>query len=148
MFCCSLSMVWPNALYLLPWAKCRLTSKNTVFQSCMCYFTQCVIPYLCCTCRYNLVMLGLSISFLILSYMLTGWAGGIGFILANCLNMGLRILHSILFIYHYFQASQWRPLHGLLPSPLLILALAVSAVATALSEVWFKTILFFFFSIL
>lgn len=84
--------------------------------------------------KYNLVMLGLSISFLILSYMLTGWAGGIGFILANCLNMGLRILHSILFIYHYFQASQWRPLHGLLPSPLLILALAVSAVATALSE--------------
>lgn len=84
--------------------------------------------------KYNLVMLGLSISFLILSYMLTGWAGGIGFILANCLNMGLRILHSILFIYHYFQASQWRPLHGLLPSPLLILALAVSAVVTALSE--------------
>ncbi|KAK6319248.1 hypothetical protein J4Q44_G00104590 [Coregonus suidteri] len=33
--------------------------------------------------RYNLVMLALSISFLPLSYMLTWWAGGICFILAN-----------------------------------------------------------------
>lgn len=87
--------------------------------------------------KYNLVMLGLSVSFLLLSYVLTWWAGGVGFILANCLNMGLRILNSILFIHRYFQSSQWRPLRGLLPSPLLILALLVSAVVTALSEVVF-----------
>ncbi|XP_042354466.1 protein RFT1 homolog [Plectropomus leopardus] len=84
--------------------------------------------------KYNFVMLALSVSFLFLSYMLTWWAGGVGFILANCLNMGLRILHSLLYIHRYFQSSQWKPLRGLLPSPLLLLALAVSAVVTALSE--------------
>ncbi|XP_055725365.1 protein RFT1 homolog [Salvelinus fontinalis] len=84
--------------------------------------------------RYNLVMLALSISFLLLSYMLTWWAGGIGFILANCLNMGLRILHSLFYIHRYFLSSQWTPLRGLRPSPLLQLALALSAVLTALSE--------------
>ncbi|XP_055019090.1 protein RFT1 homolog [Boleophthalmus pectinirostris] len=84
--------------------------------------------------KYNLVMLGLSVSFLLLSYALTWWAGGVGFILANCLNMGLRILHSIVFIHHYFSSSPWKPLRGLVPSPLLILALLVSAVVTALSE--------------
>ncbi|KAL0978355.1 hypothetical protein UPYG_G00169430 [Umbra pygmaea] len=84
--------------------------------------------------RYNLVMLALSVSFLILSYVLTWWAGAIGFILANCLNMALRILHSLLYIQRYFLSSQWTPLHGLRPSPLLLLALAVSAVLTSLSE--------------
>ncbi|XP_061583601.1 protein RFT1 homolog [Cololabis saira] len=84
--------------------------------------------------KYNLVMLALSVSFLLLSYMLTWWAGGVGFILANCLNMGLRILHSLRYIHHYFQFSQWKPLRGLLPSPLLLLVLAVSAGITAASE--------------
>uniref|UniRef100_A0A8D2ZHV3 Protein RFT1 homolog n=1 Tax=Scophthalmus maximus TaxID=52904 RepID=A0A8D2ZHV3_SCOMX len=84
--------------------------------------------------KYNLVMLALSVSFLFLSYWLTWWAGSVGFILANCLNMGLRILHSLLYIHHYFQFSQWKPLRGLLPSPLLLLALAVSGVVTAVSE--------------
>ncbi|XP_029989843.1 protein RFT1 homolog [Sphaeramia orbicularis] len=84
--------------------------------------------------KYNLVMLGLSVSFLFLSYVLTWWAGGVGFIMANCLNMGLRILHSLLYIHRYFRSSQWRPLRGLLPSALTLLALVVSAVVTALSE--------------
>uniref|UniRef100_A0A7N6BQU6 Protein RFT1 homolog n=1 Tax=Anabas testudineus TaxID=64144 RepID=A0A7N6BQU6_ANATE len=84
--------------------------------------------------KYNLVMLALSVSFLFLSYILTWWAGGVGFIMANCLNMGLRILHSLLYIYNYFKFSQWRPLRGLVPSPLLLGALVVSAGVTAVSE--------------
>ncbi|CAB1353787.1 unnamed protein product [Coregonus sp. 'balchen'] len=76
--------------------------------------------------RYNLVMLALSISFLPLSYMLTWWAGGICFILANCLNMGLHFVHSLLYIHHYFLSSQWMPLRGLRPSPFVLLALALS----------------------
>uniref|UniRef100_A0A673ZLK7 Protein RFT1 homolog n=1 Tax=Salmo trutta TaxID=8032 RepID=A0A673ZLK7_SALTR len=79
---------------------------------------------------YNLVMLPLSISFLLLSYMLTWWAGGICFTLANCLNMGLRIILSLL----YFLSSQWMPLRGLRPSSFVLLALALSAVFPALSE--------------
>lgn len=88
-------------------------------------------------------MLALSVSFLFLSYVLTWWAGAVGFILANCLNMGLRILHSLLYINRYFQASPWKPLRGLLPSPLLLLALCVSAVLTALSEVSSASSVFF-----
>lgn len=80
-------------------------------------------------------MLALSVSFLFLSYMLTWWAGAVGFIVANCLNMGLRILHSLLYIHRYFRSSQWRPLRGLLPSPVLVAALSASAVVTTLSEV-------------
>ncbi|XP_029947288.1 protein RFT1 homolog [Salarias fasciatus] len=87
--------------------------------------------------KYNLVMLALSVSFLFLSYVLTWWAGSVGFIMANCLNMGLRILHSLLYIRRYFRPSQWKPLRGLLPSPLLLLALAVSGVVTAASETAF-----------
>ncbi|KAM8867707.1 man(5)GlcNAc(2)-PP-dolichol translocation protein RFT1 [Synchiropus picturatus] len=83
---------------------------------------------------YNLVMLALSVSFLFLSYLLTGWAGAVGFILANCINMGLRIVHSLLFIHRYFQPSAWSPLRGLAPAPPLLFSLAVSAVATAASE--------------
>ncbi|XP_040058662.2 man(5)GlcNAc(2)-PP-dolichol translocation protein RFT1 isoform X1 [Gasterosteus aculeatus] len=85
--------------------------------------------------KYNFVMLALSVSFLLLSYVLTWWAGSVGFILANCLNMGLRISHSVLYIRRCFGSTQWKPLRGLLPSPLLILALAVSALVTSLSEV-------------
>lgn len=80
-------------------------------------------------------MLALSLSFLSLSYALTWWAGAVGFILANCLNMGLRILHSLLYIHNYFRSSPWKPLQGLLPSPLLMLALGISAIVTVLSEV-------------
>ncbi|XP_013864535.1 protein RFT1 homolog [Austrofundulus limnaeus] len=86
--------------------------------------------------KYNLVMLALSVSFLVLSYLLTWWAGGLGFILANCLNMGLRISHSCFYIHRYFRSSQWRPLRGLLPSPLLVISLGVSAVVTTVSEVF------------
>ncbi|XP_031612951.2 protein RFT1 homolog [Oreochromis aureus] len=87
--------------------------------------------------KYNFIMLALSVSFLFLSYVLTGWAGSVGFILANCLNMGLRILHSLLYIHQYFQLSRWKPLRGLLPSPPILLALGVSGVVTAVSEAFF-----------
>ncbi|XP_008318189.1 protein RFT1 homolog [Cynoglossus semilaevis] len=84
--------------------------------------------------KYNLVMLAFSVSFLFLSYVLTRWAGGVGFILANCLNMGLRILHSLLYIHNYFRHSPWKPLRGLLPSPLLLLTLFISAVVPGVSQ--------------
>lgn len=104
----------------------------------ICYFIPVWVFFFFFSPRYNLVMLALSVSFLVLSYMLTWWAGGVGFILANCLNMALRISHSLLFIHHYFQFSQWKPLRGLLPSPLLLVVLILSAVVTAVSEVLLK----------
>lgn len=85
--------------------------------------------------RYNLVMLGLSASFLLLSYWLTWMFGGVGFILANCCNMALRITHSIVYIRQYFLQSEYRPLWGLRPHSAVVVALGVSAVITAFSEV-------------
>ncbi|KAG8436262.1 hypothetical protein GDO86_007385 [Hymenochirus boettgeri] len=85
--------------------------------------------------RYNYVMFGLSLSFLCLSYYMTLWLGSVGFILANCFNMGLRIAHSVLYIGKYFKGSPYQPLIGLLPSPFVISMLAVSAAVTGYSEV-------------
>ncbi|CAH2312404.1 RFT1 homolog [Pelobates cultripes] len=87
--------------------------------------------------RYNYVMLGLSASFLCLSYYMTVWLGSVGFILANCFNMGLRIAHSVLYIRKYFKGSPYQPLRGLLPSPTVICMLGISTALTGYSEVLF-----------
>ncbi|XP_025913119.1 protein RFT1 homolog [Apteryx rowi] len=87
--------------------------------------------------KYNFVMLALSFTFLCISYFLTHWHGSVGFILANCFNMGIRIAHSIHFIYDFFKESTCRPLSGLLPSPLLLLVYIISGAITVFSEVFF-----------
>lgn len=87
--------------------------------------------------RYNFVMLALSFIFLCISYFLTHWYGSVGFILANCFNMGIRIAHSTHYIHDFFRDSTHRPLSGLLPSPALLLVYLTSAGVTAFSEVWF-----------
>ncbi|EDL88985.1 RFT1 homolog (S. cerevisiae) (predicted) [Rattus norvegicus] len=85
--------------------------------------------------RYNFTMLALSSSFLVLSYLLTSWCGSVGFIMANCFNMGIRITQSLSFIHHYFQESPHRPLAGLLLSPVLLGVFVLSAGITSVSEV-------------
>ncbi|XP_021490860.1 protein RFT1 homolog isoform X1 [Meriones unguiculatus] len=84
--------------------------------------------------RYNFTMLALSSSFLVLSYLLTSWCGSVGFILANCFNMGIRITQSLYFIHHYFQESPHRPLAGLRLSPALLGVFALSGGITSVSE--------------
>lgn len=80
-------------------------------------------------------MLALSSSFLMLSYVLTRWCGSVGFILANCFNMGIRITQSLRFIYRYYRKSPHRPLAGLSLPPVLLGTFAVSGGITAASEV-------------
>lgn len=80
-------------------------------------------------------MLALSSSFLVLSYLLTRWCGSVGFILANCFNMGIRITQSLCFIYRYYQGSPHKPLAGLHLSPVLLGAFALSGGITGVSEV-------------
>ncbi|XP_030425291.1 protein RFT1 homolog isoform X1 [Gopherus evgoodei] len=86
--------------------------------------------------RFNFVMLALSFTFLCVSYFLTQWQGSVGFILANCFNMSIRIAHSIRYIYNYFKESSYRPLKGLLLSPSLIFVYIISGVVTVFSEVF------------
>ncbi|KAH0630056.1 hypothetical protein JD844_012647 [Phrynosoma platyrhinos] len=81
-------------------------------------------------------MLALSFVFLCMSYFLTYWQGSIGFIFANCFNMGIRIAHSIHYIYRYFEESPYRPLKGLLISPLLTVVYVISGITTGVSEVF------------
>lgn len=85
--------------------------------------------------RYNYVMLGLSLSFLCLSYYMTLWLGSVGFIFANCFNMGLRITHSLLYIRRYFRESPYQPLAGLRPSAAVVGVLCLCAAVTGYSEV-------------
>lgn len=80
-------------------------------------------------------MLALSSSFLVLSYLLTRWCGSVGFILANCFNMGIRITKSLWFIHRYYRESPHRPLAGLQLSPVLLGAFALSGGITGVSEV-------------
>ncbi|XP_035308252.1 protein RFT1 homolog isoform X2 [Cricetulus griseus] len=84
--------------------------------------------------RYNFTMLALSSSFLVLSYLLTSWCGSVGFILANCFNMCIRITQSLSFIHHYFQRSPHKPLAGLNLSPFLLGVFALSGGITSVSE--------------
>uniref|UniRef100_A0A673UM78 Protein RFT1 homolog n=1 Tax=Suricata suricatta TaxID=37032 RepID=A0A673UM78_SURSU len=86
--------------------------------------------------RYNFTMLALSSSFLALSYLLTQWCGSVGFILANCFNMGIRITQSLCFIHRYYRKSPYRPLVGLRLSLALLGAFALSGGITAISEDW------------
>ncbi|XP_044880742.1 protein RFT1 homolog isoform X2 [Mauremys mutica] len=86
--------------------------------------------------RFNFVMLALSFTFLCVSYFLTQWQGSVGFILANCFNMSIRIAHSIHYIYNYFKESSYRPLKGLLLSPSLIFVYIISGVVTVFSEIF------------
>ncbi|XP_052045949.1 protein RFT1 homolog isoform X2 [Apodemus sylvaticus] len=84
--------------------------------------------------RYNFTMLALSSSFLVLSYLLTSWCGSVGFIMANCFNMGIRITQSLSFIHRYFRESPHRPLAGLRLSPVLLGVFVLSAGITNVSE--------------
>ncbi|XP_004464502.2 man(5)GlcNAc(2)-PP-dolichol translocation protein RFT1 isoform X5 [Dasypus novemcinctus] len=85
--------------------------------------------------RYNFTMLALSSSFLLFSYLLTRWCGSVGFILANCFNMSMRITQSLRFIHRYYRGSPHRPLAGLHLSPVLLGAFALSGGITSVSEV-------------
>ncbi|KAL8575487.1 hypothetical protein ACOMHN_013038 [Nucella lapillus] len=89
--------------------------------------------------RYNQKMLGFSVLFLTTSWLLTTQVGSVGFILANCLNMILRITHSLLFIRGYFEGTEYSPLSRVLPSAAVIVSLGLSLVVTALSEIYLVT---------
>ncbi|RUS80480.1 hypothetical protein EGW08_011758, partial [Elysia chlorotica] len=67
--------------------------------------------------RYNHKMLLFSGIFLLSSWFLTSLIGSVGFILANCLNMVARIVHSIYFISRYFSSTDLNPLGQAVPSP-------------------------------
>ncbi|XP_030751272.1 protein RFT1 homolog [Sitophilus oryzae] len=84
--------------------------------------------------RYNYVMVVFSISFLLISYILTNILGPVGFIVANCINMAARIIHSLYFIHEKFLKTGYKPIEGLIPDKKYIAILVISGIGTKLSE--------------
>ncbi|CAK1551127.1 unnamed protein product [Leptosia nina] len=83
---------------------------------------------------YNYLMVFFSISFLLLSYILTYIFGPVGFIISNCINMFARILHSIHFISGKYKDTSYRPLQGLYVGKIFIVTLVVAGIICKFSE--------------
>uniref|UniRef100_A0A8D9AHU3 Protein RFT1 homolog n=2 Tax=Cacopsylla melanoneura TaxID=428564 RepID=A0A8D9AHU3_9HEMI len=84
--------------------------------------------------RYNKTMVYLSIAFLGTNWLFTRLLGSVGFILANCCNMGTRIVQATRFIRFRYKDSGFDPLRGLIPGKLFSASLLVSLFVTVLSE--------------
>ncbi|XP_054716362.1 protein RFT1 homolog [Uloborus diversus] len=84
--------------------------------------------------RYNKVMVYLSVGFLITAFCLVKLFGGVGFILANCINMAFRIHHSLFYIKKYFMMSWTQLFSKVIPNPAVMLILGFSFLVTSISE--------------
>ncbi|RZB73588.1 Protein RFT1-like isoform B [Glycine soja] len=82
--------------------------------------------------RSNDSLLVFSLIYIVLNVLLIRSAGAVGLIMANSLNMTLRILYSAIFIKNYFQGSSSFSFYGCLPSGWI--ALLLSGVITLISE--------------
>ncbi|KAK9293226.1 hypothetical protein L1049_021216 [Liquidambar formosana] len=82
--------------------------------------------------RSNDSLLVFSLIYLVLNVLLIRSVGAVGLIVANSLNMILRIIYSAVFIKHYFQGSSSFSFHNCLPSGWTILLL--SSLTTLISE--------------
>lgn len=76
-----------------------------------------------------------SITFLLLSYQFTSIFGPVGFILANCFNMLLRIIFSGRFILIQYRAVNLQPLDGIMPKKLFAISLFAFGIICKISEV-------------
>lgn len=83
---------------------------------------------------YNYLMVFFSISFLLLSYVLTYTFGPVGFIISNCVNMSARIMHSIHFINSKYKDTDYRPLDGLYVGKIFLLTLFIAGIICKISE--------------
>ena len=86
--------------------------------------------------KSNWIMIYESIAFLGASYLFAIWFGPVGFILGNCVNMSLRILHSTIFINRRYKDTIYRPLCGLVPKPIFSASLLIAALVTTVSHAY------------
>lgn len=86
-------------------------------------------------CRHNRLLVAFSVLYLIASFMLTWLLGSAGLILANCVNMAIRIIFSLKFINDFFSTTPFNPLKDCILSKWLNVVFVITWIATALSEV-------------
>lgn len=84
--------------------------------------------------RSNAWLIVCSLVYISLSVALIRIAGAVGLIIANCVNMLLRIIYSMNFIRNYFKGSSTFRIWHALPDSRVVVVLAVSVVATHMSE--------------
>ncbi|XP_014238902.1 protein RFT1 homolog [Trichogramma pretiosum] len=87
--------------------------------------------------KNNLIMIYESIAFLGASYVFATWFGPVGFIFGNCVNMILRIVHSVMFIDRRYKETSYKPLLGLVPKSLFAGSLIVAALVTSISQAYY-----------
>lgn len=83
---------------------------------------------------YNYLMVLFSISFLMLSYILTYVFGPVGFIISNCINMFVRIMHSVHFINNKYKDTDYKPLRGLNVGKIFLSTLFIMGCICKVSE--------------
>jgi len=86
--------------------------------------------------RHTRAMTAMSAAYLALAYLLTTHLGPVGFTLANCLNMSVRVLLSLRIIRAAFAGRRESPLLGLLPPTDLLLLIASGGLCCQLSELY------------
>ncbi|XP_058802883.1 protein RFT1 homolog [Phymastichus coffea] len=87
--------------------------------------------------KNNVIMIYESLAFLVASYVFVTWFGPVGFILGNCVNMGLRIAHSTTFINRRYAETRYQPLQGLVPKPFFSCCLIIAALVTTFSQTYY-----------
>jgi len=88
--------------------------------------------------RFNLHLIYLSIFYLGISWALTQIFGPVGLILANCVNICIRIFISVNIINSVFkQSNMVNPLTGLLPDNDILFILLCTGTCVQLSEMYF-----------
>lgn len=76
-----------------------------------------------------------SVIYLCASYALTELCGSTGLILANCVNMAIRIVSSLMFIRNFFLTTLYHPLRQSLLSMELLVTFIITLLVTTFSEV-------------
>ena len=92
--------------------------------------------------RSNYLMIYFSFIFLFLSYIFVYIFGPSGLILANCVNMCLRIVHSLSYISQKFANSHLKPFEGFLLDCKFLTVLVMSGVILKLTEYCFYEVYF------
>jgi len=86
--------------------------------------------------KFNYKMGCMSVLYLALAWGLTKLVGPVGFVLANCCNMAVRIGHSVHVIHQTFKQTKYSPLSGLVPGPDIILFLLCAFICCQASELY------------
>ena len=86
--------------------------------------------------RYKYLMFGMTCVFLLCVYGLANLVGPLGFVLANCINFTMRIVHNFYHIYHRHHTQEDKPWKGVIPPLSIVILLIICGCLCKLSEIF------------